>query len=197
MKTINREDLDITKRKSYRVCEIHFSDDMKFKDNRNRTNLVVGAVPNMYLEDLSQVHVADAVPGTSKDMSLDVLEHGEVTYPEQPAQQNLDFPERKDFFLWMKTINREDLDITKRKSYRVCEIHFSDDMKFKDNRNRTNLVVGAVPNMYLEDLSQVHVADAVPGTSKDMSLDVLEHGEVTYPEQPAQQNLDFPERKGI
>lgn len=53
-------------------------------------------------------------------------------------------PER--FALWISTLKCE-IDYTKRDKYRVCDIHFSDNMRFKDYHNRTNLKADAVPDL--------------------------------------------------
>jgi hypothetical protein len=67
----------LTVQKYYRVCDVHFDEQSKFPDNRNRTNLKVGSVPrfhvpgkynfNMFDNSLLDVEVASSeiedVPG--------------------------------------------------------------------------------------------------------------------------------------
>jgi hypothetical protein len=39
----------LTVQKYYRVCDVHFDEQSKFPDNRNRTNLKVGSVPRLHV----------------------------------------------------------------------------------------------------------------------------------------------------
>ncbi|XP_030750796.1 uncharacterized protein LOC115878423 [Sitophilus oryzae] len=54
---------------------------------------------------------------------------------------------------WIKVVGREDL-LSKgakiRKTYRVCDRHFSEGSRFKTHHNRTNLKHGSVPDLYVK-----------------------------------------------
>lgn len=56
------------------------------------------------------------------------------------------------FELWVKAVGREDIIIEKRGSYRVCDKHFSNEMKFAAHNNRTNLKMDAIPTLYLSSM---------------------------------------------
>jgi hypothetical protein len=54
--------------------------------------------------------------------------------------------------MWMGLIGRNDLlaiDASKRKNYRVCDVHFHEDTKFLVKNNRTNLKRGSIPSLFL------------------------------------------------
>lgn len=55
--------------------------------------------------------------------------------------------------MWLEALGREDLFSKElshlRKSYQVCTIHFSEKTKFSNNRNRSILILGCVPDANL------------------------------------------------
>lgn len=60
------------------------------------------------------------------------------------------------FIRWIMAIDRQDF-LQKEKqnvrtNYRVCDIHFTDDMKFPVGKNRTNLKYGSIPSLNLPGL---------------------------------------------
>ncbi|GJQ84056.1 hypothetical protein Trydic_g10516 [Trypoxylus dichotomus] len=63
------------------------------------------------------------------------------------------------FEMWSRLIHRPDIKYEKRSSYRICDAHFSNEMKFIANRNRSNLVRESVPNRMLPE------GDTVSGDS--------------------------------
>ncbi|CAH0548848.1 unnamed protein product [Brassicogethes aeneus] len=61
----------------------------------------------------------------------------------------------KKFLEWIVFLKREDLlprgKFNIRRSYKVCDKHFSDKCKFPTNRNKTNLKAGCIPDILLPD----------------------------------------------
>jgi hypothetical protein len=45
--------------KYYRVCDVHFDEQSKFPDNRNRTNLKVGSVPRLHVPGKYNINMFD------------------------------------------------------------------------------------------------------------------------------------------
>lgn len=53
------------------------------------------------------------------------------------------------FKIWVQRVGREDISHDKRRSYRICDAHFTEEMKFVAHRNRTNLCANAIPMLHL------------------------------------------------
>lgn len=56
------------------------------------------------------------------------------------------------FHLWARAISRNDLCLKNVKSYRVCDIHFSEKQKFEAIRHKSNLKVGTLPDVHLSQI---------------------------------------------
>ncbi|KAJ3617846.1 hypothetical protein MTP99_006936 [Tenebrio molitor] len=77
---------------------------------------------------------------------------------------------------WCVAIAREEL-LAKlpivQKYYRVCDVHFDEQSKFPDNRNRTNLKVGSVPRLHVPDVEMASSEIAVvPGKYDINTFDI-------------------------
>jgi hypothetical protein len=97
----------LTVQKYYRVCDVHFDEQSKFPDNRNRTNLKVGSVPrfhvpgkynfNMFDNSLLDVEVASSeiedVPGkydiNTFDISVLDVEMASSEVADVPSKYNI------------------------------------------------------------------------------------------------------------
>ncbi|KAK9679912.1 THAP domain [Popillia japonica] len=53
------------------------------------------------------------------------------------------------FEVWTRLISRQDIKYEKRLNYRVCDAHFSSQMKFIGSKNRTNLRADCIPDLIL------------------------------------------------
>ncbi|CAH0546446.1 unnamed protein product, partial [Brassicogethes aeneus] len=64
------------------------------------------------------------------------------------------FPKDPELFnMWVEAIQRKDITMSRRVTSKVCDLHFSDKMKFATNRNRTNIRANAFPDLRLPGIT--------------------------------------------
>ncbi|CAH0546447.1 unnamed protein product [Brassicogethes aeneus] len=68
------------------------------------------------------------------------------------------FPKDPELFnMWVEAIQRKDITMSRRVTSKVCDLHFSDKMKFATNRNRTNIRANAFPDLRLPGNNYMHI----------------------------------------
>ncbi|CAH1116336.1 unnamed protein product [Phaedon cochleariae] len=77
------------------------------------------------------------------------------------------------FNIWIKSVNSTDITFERRDMFRVCDSHFSEEMKFQSYENEIFLKKGAYPDTILQTEDKKMEEDSVPVTTVEKSSGLL------------------------